>query len=94
LAGEVDEDYNLRIDSYLADGLMRGTMRALRWLVSSGGLAAVASGAVTEDLATGIITIRLTPRVGYNLPQAVAAVAAVIDAWRPAGHAVNLLGVV
>lgn len=90
LPGESDEDYTARIDDYLRNGLIRGTMPALRWLVTSGGLAAVAGGTVAEDLTTGIITMTLIPAAGYTGSQAVAAVAAVIDYWRPASHAVNI----
>lgn len=88
--GELDEAYNARIDAYLQAGLLRGTTAALRWLVTQGGLVAVATGTVAEDFATGIITITVTPSTGYTGAQAVAAVAAVIDAWRPASHACNI----
>lgn len=91
LPGESDEDYNARIDDYLRNGLIRGTIPALNWLVTSGGLAAVAGGVVAEDLTTGIITITVTPATGYTGSQAVAALGAVIDYWRPAGHAVNIV---
>lgn len=90
LPGESDEDYNARIDDYLRNGLIRGTIPALRWLVTSGGLAAVAGGVVEEDLTTGIITMTLTPASGYSGAQAIAAVEAVIDYWRPAAHRVNI----
>lgn len=92
-AGETDEAYNARIDAYLQGGLLRGTPAALSWLVNQGGLAAVASGVVAQDYTTGIITLTLTPSAGYTSGQAVAAVEAVIDAWKPAGHAVNIAGV-
>lgn len=91
LPGESDEDYNARIDDYLANGLIRGTIPALTWLVTSGGLDAVAGGVVAEDLTTGIITITVTPATGYTGAQAVAALRGIIDYWRPASHAVNIL---
>jgi len=93
LTGESDEDYNARVDDYLVNGLVRGTVAALTWLLNSGGLTGVASGVVTEDLTTGLITLTVTPAAPYSSAQAVAAVKAVLDAWRPAAAPTNVVGV-
>lgn len=93
LPGESDEDYNLRIDDYLENGLIRGTRASLVWLVNSGGLPEVASGVVAEDFVSGVVTITVTPKAGFSSSAAAAAVVAVLGAWRSVGRAVNVVGV-
>lgn len=83
-----DEEFGERIDDYLANGIGRGTLPALKfWLENL--VAGVASATVTEDTMTGIITLTVTAEEDATNDDVEDIIADELDAWKPGGHPVN-----
>lgn len=91
--GESNDDLNARLDDYIRNGLTRGTLPALQWMLENR-IEGIADGSasVEQDTLSGLISLNFTAEEGTTVSEINARILAIYLEWAPGSRGVNLYG--